>query len=669
MSKRRSVLLLSLVAPIAFFVAGILTRNDWGETWDEQFDQDIGRFYVHDWPQKGVTGLEQRFIPLQRNYGPFFDILIEHSHILLYDKLKLVKSTLVSYHLPVLVVASLGIWLVFWFGYRLFGLGPGLLASFGFAVMPQVIAHSQNNLKDTPLMVFFTAALFAFYEAVRRDRLWLWGLAGVLAGMTYGIKVHAVFLFAIVGLWQLSELRWGLRRWTRLAGCFAVALAAALGTIPVVWPYYRHGFLTRFRETFATFANHQYNEYVFYLGKHLRPSEVPWHFPFVMLGVNTPLVYLVFLLVALGVLAFRLVRLRPDRSPLVLLALWLFMPTAVQAFSRAIKLDGVRHYLLVLPAIALLTAFGIHRVGTWLFERGGIALAGAYAAAVAVALALVVAKDVAIHPYEVVFFNRLAGGIRGASQKFELDYWGTSLKATAEWMNKNLPEGSRVWLPMPGQHFFRIDSSRLHFVSGPDRRPNYKVNLVRGLLKTFDTEEDYRHPRRTPIYAVRVDGADLVQVFEYPENRDAPDGTRIEPVSKELPKAEPGLSVQTFRDAEFRVSDGPPKVWKMLGFDCSVNDFANRPATARATGLLAVSSDALYTFEVFSDDDATLWLNDVRVLTSATLATARRSVRLEKGTYRIRLDYRNDVGGACLRVSWGADPRSLEPLAAPALLH
>src|SRR5439155_10050894 len=97
----------------------------------------------------------------------------------------------------------------------------------------------------------------------------------------------------------------------------------------------------------------QFNEYVFYLGRHYHAREMPWHFPFVMLGVATPLVVLAFFLVSLGILAVRVVRARADRSPLVLLALWVFVPTSVQAFTHAVKMDGVRHYLLVLPAIAL----------------------------------------------------------------------------------------------------------------------------------------------------------------------------------------------------------------------------------------------------------------------------------------------------------------------------
>ena len=295
--RARHRLLLSLLVPVAFLIVGLWVRSDFGETWDEQFDQDIGRFYVHDWPTKGAVGLEQRFIPLQRNYGPFFDIAIERTHILLHDKWKVEKDTRVSHHLPVLFVTALGLWVTFWFGYRLFGDGPAFLATLGLALMPQLIGHSQNNLKDTPLMVCFTLSLFLFHESVRRDRLWLWALAGVAAGLAYGIKVHAIFLFAIVFLWRLSEAKWERRWWLRLGAVMATSFGTALATVPLVWPYYRHGFLTRFRETFATFANHDYNEYVFYLGEHYRARQVPWHFPFVMLGVNTPLVFVVFFLV------------------------------------------------------------------------------------------------------------------------------------------------------------------------------------------------------------------------------------------------------------------------------------------------------------------------------------------------------------------------------------
>jgi hypothetical protein len=77
--------------------------------------------------------------------------------------------------------------------------------------------------------------------------------------------------------------------------------------------------------------------------------------------------------------------------------------------------------------------------------------------------------------------------------------------------------------------------------------------------------------------------------------------------------------------------------------------------------------------QVQSDDDAVLYLNGRAALTNASGRTTLRRFRLKAGVYDARLDYRNDVGGACLAVMWGpvaADgPPALTTLAAPAIVH
>jgi len=670
--RRWRLLLLSLLVPVAFLAVGIHTRNDYGETWDEQFDQDIGRFYWDDWAKNGVKGLQNRFIPLQRNYGPFFDVVVVAGHELLYDKLKLVTNPIASYHMPVLLVAASGLWLVFWFGYRLWGAGPGFVASGGLALMPQFIAHSQSNLKDMPLAVFFMGALFILVEAVRRNSLRMYAVAGVAVGLTYAIKLHAVFLAPIVVLWQLPEIRLDPRRWAQLFGGLLVTGVTAFLTILLVWPYYRHDPVARFLETLRTFSSHEYNEYVFYLGQHFRAHDVPWHFPFVMLGVNTPIIYLVFLAVGLGFLVRRLTHHHPERSSLVLVVVWLLVPAIIQVVSGSIKLDGVRHYLLVLPAMALLSGYAVWNFGflaAGLWRRGRWPVI-AYTTAVGFCFLAVLRGDWAIHPYQAVFFNRLVGGTAGAQNNFELDYWGASLRETAAWMNTNLPAGSRIWLTIPGQHFFKIDRNRFRFVNDLDGRPNYKVNLIRGLLKTFDTEEDYRHPRRKPIFAVSVHGADLVQVFEYEQFRDLPDGTSLSPGPPVTSSTAQGLLVQEYSGSKFEAAVGEASVWRSLAFDCQVNPYANRAVSLRAVGLLRVPEAGLYSFEVTSDDEAVLFLNDRAVFTNASLDTTRRTLRLGPGIYGIRLDYCNGVGEACLRVSWGRTAQGrLEILGEPWLSH
>jgi Dolichyl-phosphate-mannose-protein mannosyltransferase/PA14 domain len=660
---------LSLAVPLVFFAVGLSTLEDYAETWDEQFDLDIGRFYCNEWKTSGFEGLTRRFIPLQRNYGPFFDVVIVATHDLLHDKLKWIADSQSAYHFPVLLICVLGLWLLFWFGYRLFGAPRAILATLVLATMPQFIGHSQNNLKDPALMVFFMLALFVLYEAIER-RAWLFVPGGVALGLTYAIKLHAFFVVPILVLWQAAARGLDFRRWRRTILGLTAAAATAFVTVLVAWPAYRHAPLARFWETYQTFRHHWYDELVFYLGEHYKAHGVPWHFPFVMLGVNTPLVPLLFAMLGLGLAVWSVFRRREERSALLLLTIWLFVPLLIQIASGSIKLDGVRHYLLVLPAMALLAAHAMWASWKALQDLGsrGRVLSRAYAAALAAAFAVIVWKDVAIHPYQVVFFNRLAGGIRGAHERFELDYWGTSFREATRWMNTHLPQGSRVWLTDPALHFFHVDRSRLHIVPDMRRKPNYKINLIRGLTKIYDTEDDYLHPRRKPVYAVSVDGADLLQVFEYEENRDLPDGAALRPVAGVLSNTAPGLETQEFADLDFQRPQGSPGVWEALAFDCTKSPYTDRAVAVRASGSLRVDVPDVYTFEVLSDDDAFLYLNDALAIGNGSGVTSRRRFRLERGVYRLRLDYRNDIGGACLRVQWGRgeDP-TLAVLAAPAL--
>ena len=666
------LLLLSLVIPVAFAAFGVAARSGYGETWDEQFDQDIGRFYLDQWEKTGVKGLEDRFIPLQRHYGPLFDILDVRAARLLLEK-GLVRDAVEAHHLPVLATASFLLFLVFWFSTRLFGgVAVGLLSQTMLAVMPQFIAHSQNNLKDMPLAASFCLAALLAYEAVRRESLRVAVLAGVGGGLAYAIKINALVLPAIVVLWQVPERRARPRAWTRLAAGLATGGAAAAATVLAVWPYYRSAPLERFLATVRTFGAHDYNELVYYLGTHYRAREVPWHFPFVMLGVNTPIVFLALFLTGAALFLVPTGSRGSDRSSLLFLLLWSLATPVVQAVSGAVMLDGVRHYLLVLPAMAMVAAFGARESIRLLARvpRFGTLLGAAGAAVLAASMADVVAADVRLHPYQVVFFNDLTGGTVGARELFELDYWGASFREAARWMNGTLPAGSRIWMPLPALHFLKIDPSRIHAVPGPDRRPNYKVSLVRGMTKQYDLEEpDYLHPRRAPVWAVTVDGADLLQVFEYPENRDLPDGSAVFPGPPPAGPLAPGLVAVEFGGASFRGEAGPPSIWDRLSFDCRTGRYAGRPAAVRIKGYLRVENPGLHAFEVMSDDDATLWLEGKVLLVNPSLATTRKRVELVPGLYALRMDYRNDAGPACLVVRWTRPGAGAEEVAGTSLLH
>jgi hypothetical protein len=116
-----------------------------------------------------------------------------------------------------------------------------------------------------------------------------------------------------------------------------------------------------------------------------------------------------------------------------LLLIWLLLPPAVAIVAHSVLLDGWRHLYFIYPALVLLAARAMAGLlgaaarlpGAWA-PRGAAAcwLVGVgVVAGNATALA-------ALHPYESLYFNRLAGrDLRAVGQGFEVDYWGRSIRS------------------------------------------------------------------------------------------------------------------------------------------------------------------------------------------------------------------------------------------------
>ena len=509
-----TTLLISLIIPLLFFSISIFTMNDYGETTDEKFDQHIGEFYYNDWAKKGVKGLEERFIPLQRNYGPFFDYIVVASNDILHKKFNLIKNPVASYHFPVIIISTLAIWIVFVFTYINWGLIPAFLSSLTLAILPRFIGDSQNNLKDTPLMTFFSVTLLFYYLAEVRKKIIFYILSGVFLGLTYSIKPNALIIIPIIGIWYL--LRGGfIKNIIRLVLFNSLSLIVAFFTVLVVWPYYQYNTFYRFAETYLTFKNHVWDEYILYLGQFYRGHEVPWHYPLVMFGVTTPVIFLILFIIGILLSLYFIWRNHKFKNPLLFLLLWTILPPTVQVLSGAPMYDGIRHFLVILPPLAILIGFTAWQLSIFLQKLSKNKfryLFIFYVLFIWFGYLQILLTDIRLHPYQIVYFNQLTGGIKGAYYQFDLDYWGQSMKEAADWVNKNLPTGSTIRVPLMSHHF-PVDMSRFTFV---DEAPDYKVILIRGMLKNWDSEEaDYLRPKMKIIYSVNIEGAEILRIFTY----------------------------------------------------------------------------------------------------------------------------------------------------------
>src|SRR6202011_4091599 len=127
------------------------------------------------------------------------------------------------------------------------------------------------------------------------------------------------------------------------------------------------------------------------------------------------------------------------RAVLILLAFAAMFPIALTVLTRPAMYNGIRHFVFLAPPMAVLGGLA----GTWVAEKLWHAWrpATAFAAAVLlVGLFVPINEMVKLHPYQYTHFNAIAGGIRGADDRYMLDYWGLSFKQAAQELRAKLTE-------------------------------------------------------------------------------------------------------------------------------------------------------------------------------------------------------------------------------------
>ena len=318
--------------------------------------------------------------------------------------------------------------------------GPRAMAfaAWLFALSPNLIAHGGLVTMEMPL-VAASAGLWASFDVFLRTGRRRWFVvAAACSALAFACKYSAVLYPPILGLawwWCVAEgeSRRSLRRTMRIslamAGFGVLMIAADLvvtgfARLPLSEQVGTHPFLDRrYGKTLASFAEWPWPvDWVGFLTqlKHQRgggPSYLFgqvrsigwWYYYPVALAVKTP--------VALALLCLlRLTTRKRDVFPVVVACGFLAL-----AMLLSKRNYGFRYLLPLAPlAIAWLSSMvekrSIQAFGAWV-------LLGGYVLAIA-----------SVHPHELSYFNRLAGGSQGGSRILadsNLD-WGQGLRGFAE---------------------------------------------------------------------------------------------------------------------------------------------------------------------------------------------------------------------------------------------
>jgi hypothetical protein len=436
----------------------ILTFRDYGLGWDDYTHAEYADLLLKLYGS-GFTNRDALSFANLYMYGGGFDLMAALLHKILPLDLFETRRLLGG------AVGIIGLVLTWRVARRVGGPLAGFAAMLALALSPHFYGHAFMNPKDVPFAVTMMVALLGSVRLIEEyprpsPRTVL--LLGTGAGLAIGSRILGGFsaIYLAAGLLPLiiADLRErgfveAAQRVGRMVLMVLPGLLFGYLAMALIWPWGVMEPLNPFRAVgyFSHFFEKPWKE--LYAGELLSVQDMPWTYLPAQFVMRTPEIVS---LLALGGVALSLdAQRRHDVAPqrrgiLLMLVLAATLPVLIAMVKRPALYNEIRHFLFVVPPMAVLAGIAFARMFEWLSARNRKAALGA-AAFAGIAALLPLSEIIRLHPYQYTYFNHASGTVRAADQRYTLDYWGLAFKQASDDLRGHIaargetpPEG-RKW--------------------------------------------------------------------------------------------------------------------------------------------------------------------------------------------------------------------------------
>lgn len=407
------------------------------------------------------------------------------------------------------------------------GYGAAILVLILFAVSPNFLGHTQNNLKDIPFALAYIASVYyslklVFSETKPTRKTIILLILSI--SFSIGIRAGGILVIFYLGFFMFLKtvLDWVAHKKPdysllkkHLILFFGISIAGyVLGL--VTWPYALQNPLLNVWKSYQVMTHFPTTVRQIFDGQFEWSDFHPWYYLPKYMAITIPLV------VFAGLIAFFL-NTRKNFTPnqqiqLALLGFTILFPVVFVIVKQSNLYGSWRHFLFIYPGIILFSALGIHAV----FKRFRQKTVQVGVVALLLALSFHPVKFMAAnHPYYYLYYNQLVGGLKGAYGNYETDYYYHTMREGAEWLQhylKNKPDTSRVIVGgnFPIQWYFRNDKA-VQFVYFPYQNRslyNWDYAIVANSYISSSQLKNKMWPPANTIHTIFADGIPVCAVIE-----------------------------------------------------------------------------------------------------------------------------------------------------------
>ena len=456
----------------------LLTFRDYGLGWDDYTHAQYGELLL-DYYASGFSDRRALSFVNLYMYGGGFDM----AAALLAKLLPL--TAFETRRFLGAAVGLIGLFAVWRIARRMGGPLAGLLGLILLATCPLYYGHMFMNPKDAPFATAMTILLLGLVRVIDeypRPRI----ITVIVFGMGLGLSIGSRILGGITALYVLAPLAMiiagearavGPRKAASNFGRFLLTLFPGFiigyGVMALLWPWSVIQPLNPLRAVayFSEFFEQPWRE--MFGGKPIEVPDMPRIYVPALFLLKLPEIFLVLSIAGIAAALVNVARSQISlryRAALILVATAAILPILIAVVTRPAMYNGIRHFLFVMPPLAILGGLA----GAWLIETRSSRLSQAATIVLLLTgLLFPIVEMVRLHPYQYTHFNQLAGGIRAADEQYMLDYWGLAFKQAGQELRAKLTER----LEVPARRRWRIAVCGPHPAAqvelGPEFQPTW----------------------------------------------------------------------------------------------------------------------------------------------------------------------------------------------------
>lgn len=394
---------------------------------------------------------------------------------------------------------------------------------------PRLFGYSLNNPKDIPLATFFAFSLLqmiSFLKELPRIRM----IRAVLLALSFALAiavrsgavilifyflVFVVFYFALQFLNGEAEPKSFIKP---LVIVVLISIAGYLGT-SLFWPWAMQNPLLNPLRSLSVFKN--FDTFIIselFEGKWITNKSLPWYFVPKWIYITTPVTIISGFALFLILIPKFIKKQNWQITAYALLLFSVVFPILSIIINHSSIYNSARHITFVIPSLIVLAALAWAEIFKAVKD---IYLKFSMVAAFIIILSEPVLFIVNNHPLQGLYFSPLMGGTKAAFKNYEMDYWGYSIRAAFNWIEKNdsvFTEQNkgrvRMWYGEQSKLSYFADSSK-HFkhVLAEENSADWDYFIELPASGKFANDIVYHFPPKGTVHEVMVDGAPVCAII------------------------------------------------------------------------------------------------------------------------------------------------------------